>query len=123
MSAIIQRAKKSYQKILKIEVGILVGALLVAGGLGADMRSFLLGALAGFLPQCLFVYWIFRSTRHQTQQLGAFYKAEGLKWALAVILLVIVLTSYVALSSAVFFVGYFLAILLNSLLPIFFNAK
>lgn len=119
MSAVIQRARRSYQKILKIEVGILAGVLLVAGGLGADMGSFLLGEFAALLPHCVFVYWVFfRQSVINPQSMATFYRGEGLKWLTTIIVIVVAFKSYDALHHISFFSGFFFTILCNSLLPI-----
>ncbi len=119
MSAVINRAKQHYAKSLKVEGVILllisIGLLGVKGNVSI---SFLTGSLASFLPFGLFVYWVFfKKSAKNSQNLTAFYWGEGIKWMATIILLIIGFTAIPHLHIWAFFVGYFLALLLNNVIP------
>lgn len=119
MSAVINRAKQHYAKSLKVEGVILllisIGLLGVKGNVSI---SFLTGSLASFLPFGLFVYWVFfKKTAKNSSKMTAFYWGEGVKWMATIMLLIAGLTLIPTLQIGAFFVGYFLALLLNNVIP------
>ncbi len=74
MSAVINKAKLHYLSALKIEFFLLVslfGVLMIWKGV--ESVSFLGGFLSGFLPHCIFVYWIFLKKRPKTSQKWAIF--------------------------------------------------
>lgn len=119
MSAVINRTKQHYRKALKSESLIIFAlfALLMVWK-GNPSLSFLAGCLAIFLPYCLFVYWIFfKKTAKNQSKMTAFYRGEAIKWLTTIAL--IILSFYLLPSFKViwFFVGYFVTLLLNNLIP------
>lgn len=119
MSAVINKAKQHYRKALKMELGIfiLLAFCVSVWNLNVGL-SFLNGAVAIFIPHCLFVYWIFfRKSAKHPNKMTAFYRGEGIKW-LAAILLIVVSFKFVSnLHYIAFFIGYFVALCLNVGLP------
>ncbi|AAP95027.1 F0F1 ATP synthase subunit I [[Haemophilus] ducreyi] len=119
MSAVINKAKQHYLMALKLESGILFAIfcmlLILEGSLSF---SWLGGCLASFLPYCLFVYWIFfkKSAKNQSK-MAAFYRGEGLKWLATILLVVAAFKLIPELHRVLFFVGYFVALLLNNVIP------
>lgn len=120
MSAVLTKEKQHYRQALWIETWILLGLagiVLCFSGLHIGL-SFLSGVLAAFLPQCLFIYWIFfRQTVKPADKLRAFYRGEGLKWSATVGLIVLAFTGLPVLSPLGFFFGYFLGLLSNIAIP------
>lgn len=125
MSAVINKAKLQYRKALSIEVAIIFILTFILFLLKGDVSiSFLTGGMASFLPHCVFVYWVFfRNSAKDRTKMTAFYWGEGIKWIVAIVLIVSSLTLVPNLQFLVFFVGYFLALFLNIALPILLNRK
>ena len=61
MSAVLQQTKQLYRKVMFVECcGVVSGALLVLLVQNVSAAfAFLLGGLSSFLPQCLFIFWVF----------------------------------------------------------------
>ncbi|WP_018651457.1 ATP synthase subunit I [Actinobacillus capsulatus] len=119
MSAVINKAKQHYRKALTIEFGVIFVAAIVLAVLNVNQGlAFLGGSLASFLPHVLFVYWIFfkESAKNQSK-MTAFYRGEGLKWLATIMLIVASLKFIPELHLVLFFVGYFVALLLNNVIP------
>lgn len=120
MSAVLEQTKQLYRKALYIEILILILVSLSALILG-DSRivlGILFGQIAGFLPHCVFVFWLFFIQRERQAKITAFYRGEGLKWLLTIVLVSIALISDKEMPYGAFFIGYMLALGANSLLPI-----
>lgn len=119
MSTVINQAKQHYVKALKIEIMLLLlfslGLFLWQANFGC---SLLAGGFAAYLPFGLFVYWVFfkKSAKAQSK-MTAFYWGEGLKWVATILLLIISLKWIPDLHILSFFAGYFVALLLNNLIP------
>lgn len=126
MSAVLERTKKRYFKVMKIALLALIcgsGVIVLMQSLQVGL-SFFLGGLASFLPQCLFIYWVFfRRTGKKTQKITAFYRGEGLKWLATIVLVVAMLKGIAELDTMLFFAGYFVLLLVNSLLPLIINGQ
>ncbi|MFA9488016.1 MULTISPECIES: ATP synthase subunit I [unclassified Mannheimia] len=125
MSAVINKAKSQYRRALGIEVGaILVLAFILFLCKGNMVISFLAGGISSFVPHCVFVYWVFfRNSAKDRTKMTAFYWGEGIKWAIAIVLMIASFTLIPNLQFLVFFVGYFLALFLNIVLPMFLSRK
>lgn len=119
MSVVINRSKKIYCKALLFEsLFLLITAVLLAVWYKIEVVSFGLGGISGFVPYCFFVYWIFfRQTGRQSNRLSAFYKGEIAKWIITIGLVSAIFLFYSELNTIAFFIGYFLSLLLNNLLP------
>lgn len=122
MSAVLKRAKNFYCKAMAVELVIFISIVLLLAVLRSskDSISFLLGVLVSFLPQCVFIYWVF--FRKNLQKVTAFYRGEGLKWLVTIVLMVLVL-KMVTLNMVLFFLGYFLCLFCNGVFPIFLNRQ
>lgn len=122
MSAVINRAKQRYLKAMKWEIIVI---LVCFAGIIAVQRelnfSFLAGAISSFLPHCVFVYWVFFKSAKNQQKMTAFYWGEAMKWIVAILLIILSFIFLPQLNVLVFFAGYFLALLLNILLPVVLN--
>lgn len=119
MSAIIKQVKKKYKIALSIElfIFIVIFAILTASQ-SIRAVSFLLGSLAIFVPYCMFVFFMFFKKREKTHQLKVFYRGGAIKFICTIIFIVVAFKSFPTINYVVFFMGYFLALLLNNLLPI-----
>ena len=120
MSIILKNAKILYKKSLVIEFFCLVFFILMFSFFYKEQaESCLLGVLAAFLPQVVFASYFLHFQQNQAVQNKAklLYKSECLKIGLAVCLFVLVFLLF-DVKPLGLFVGYFLTITLNSLLPI-----
>ena len=125
MSTVINKAKQHYIRALKIESLLLlstVGFLIVWKGV--DGISFLCGALSSFVPHCVFVYWIFfkKTTKNQSR-MGTFYRGEGLKWLITILLVVMCFKLLPSLHIVLFFVGYLMALFFNNVIPFILSKR
>lgn len=119
MSAILKQVKKHYSKALVAQF-VLISAvsflcILVEKHIAL---SLLLGSLSAFLPYVLFVYWVFFSPfAVSANKLNLMYKGEAIKWVVAIILIAAVFILYKNIKILVFFSGYFVALIMNIILP------
>ncbi|KAE9541448.1 ATP synthase subunit I [Ursidibacter maritimus] len=126
MSAVLNQAKRLYRIVIILQFLLLVFVSVVLTFLqNVEFAfSYAVGCLCGFIPFCLFVYWIFfREPAKNTNKMTAFYRGEGLKWLLTIILIVVAFKSYPTMNFVAFFVGYFFMLLCNSLLPILLKLR
>lgn len=123
MSAVLRRAKQFYCKAMTVEFVICLSLTLVIsfGGSFYQAYSFFLGSLIAFLPQVIFIYYVF--FRKNTQKVTALYRGEGLKWLMTIVLMVFVLKTVTSLNMILFFTGYFLGLFCNGIFPIFLNRQ
>ncbi|MGX2950682.1 ATP synthase subunit I [Ursidibacter sp. B-7004-1] len=126
MSIVIRQTRQLYYKVISIEIVLLLilfCSITFFYSMGTGL-SFLVGSLASLLPHCLFVYWIFfRQSTKNTNKMTAFYRGEGLKWLLTIVLIMVAFKSYPTMNFLAFFVGYFFMLLCNSLLPILLKLR
>lgn len=128
MSAVLERTQKRYLQVIRIELILLVSlSLLISISVEPSLLSgvsFVSGALASVLPQGLFIYWVFfRQNRNNTHKMTTFYRGEGLKWLATIALIIIALKGISPLNITLFFTGYFVFLLCNSLLPFLIKAS
>lgn len=127
MSAVLALIKQQYLRVIRIELMLLVSlSLLIGISVESPLISaisFVLGALASLLPQCLFIYWVFfRKKAKNSHKMATFYRGEGLKWLATIMLIVMALKGVSTLNLTLFFAGYFVFLLCNSLLPFLVKA-
>ena len=119
MSAVINRAKQRYIKAIKWEATIIFFSFFAVIAVQSELNfSFLAGAISSFLPHCVFVYWIFFKLAKFQQKMTAFYWGEGMKWLMTMVLIILSFILLPALKVLFFFAGYFVALLLNIVLPV-----
>ena len=119
MSAVINRAKQRYIKAIKWEMAIIFLSFPAVIAVQSELNfSFLAGAISSFLPHCVFVYWIFFKSAKFQQKMTAFYWGEGMKWLMTMVLIILSVILLPALKVLFFFAGYFVALLLNIVLPV-----
>lgn len=125
MSAVINKAKSQYKQALSVEVSIILMLTFVLFlWKGYVSISFLAGGVSSLLPHSVFVYWVFfRNSAKDRTKMTAFYWGEGVKWVVAIILMIASFTLIPDFQFLVFFVGYFLALFLNIALPMLFSRK
>lgn len=116
MSTVITQTKNFYVKAIPVFALILFVLSTVATMINSNVGvAFLGGCLSAFLPFCLSVYWVFFRQRANGTAVSVFYWAEGLKWVTTIILILLVfqfIESHLA-----FFVGYFITLIGNTVLP------
>lgn len=125
MSAVIGKTKQHYIRSLKIELFLLISIfsllLIMKGEIGF---SFLGGFLSSFLPHCLLVYWIFfKKTTNNQYTIRELYQGEGLKWFVTILLVTLCLKLYASLHVVLFFVGYFVALFFNNVIPFILSKR
>lgn len=124
MSAVISQTKQFYRKALAWQAVGLVGISAVSVlFVGMAAGSFFAGLLCAFLPFCAFTYWVFfrQIAQPAAHRMAVFYRAEALKWLLTIILVVAAIKLVPQFDYIVFFVGYFLGLSGNIVLPIWFK--
>lgn len=122
MSRVRQNTRRHYLIALPLELSLLLLSVLpVWGFFPKDGLSYGLGWSVSFIPQALMVLWVFfrrnvnPSPQQQVQQM---YRGEILKWGTGISLIVGVLMFYRALEPLAFFIGYFVGLVLNNLIPV-----
>ncbi|ABR73711.1 F0F1 ATP synthase subunit I [Actinobacillus succinogenes] len=123
MSFVVNQAKRHYRKALWIESGIilLVTLLVLVANFDATL-SLLTGLLSGFLPYCLFVYWLFfRYSPKNQSKMTALYCGEGLKWLATIVLIAASFKLITNLNVLAFFIGYIMMLIFNNLIPFVFS--
>ncbi|MGC6248901.1 ATP synthase subunit I [Bisgaard Taxon 45] len=119
MSQVIDRARKKYKMTLWVELGVLLTSFVCLIGykwlIGV---SFLLGALAIAIPHGLFVWLVFFTKKQQTlNKLTTFYRGEAVKFISTIFFIVLAFKLVDSMHVIAFFIGYFITIVLNNLLP------
>lgn len=125
MSKILKKSKKMYQKALLIEVLFFSLSSIFAISYQFDVGvTISLGFFCGFLPQCFFLFFVlFRPQSSQIEnKITSLYYGEAFKIAFTIILITIVFITYKEINW-LFFVGYFFALLLNNVVPIYLKFK
>ncbi|PJG82522.1 ATP synthase subunit I [Caviibacterium pharyngocola] len=123
MSLVFDNTKKLYKKVFVTEIFfIIILSLFVYFLFTEQFLPFLLGSLIAFLPQIVFIGYalIIKGNAPIENKAKVLYQSEGLKLALTVGLFILVFAGFKP-DFAGLFSGYFIVILLNNLLPVFFN--
>lgn len=116
MSTVISQTKNFYAKAIPFFAIFLFVLSAVMTMMGKTVGvAFLGGCLAAFLPFCLSVYWVFFRQRTDVTTVSVFYWAEGLKWV-ATIVLILLIFQFIE-HHLVFFAGYFITLIGNTVLP------
>lgn len=124
MSAVISSAKRVYRQVLIYQGSFLASISIVLSLIQWQIAlAFGVGSLAAFLPFCLFVFWVFFRTKsvQTSHTVKAFYWGEALKWGATIIWIILIFTMLPELNHLFFFVGYFVGLLGNMVLPIWLN--
>lgn len=118
MSRIVQQAKIQYQKAIQIEIVImLLLACFFAFGQMKNALDFLLGFLSALLPFGVFVYIVFYRKQYLSAKLTALYRGEAIKFLLTIILIIASFKWFLVTNFVIFFSGFFIALMLNNLIP------
>ncbi|WGE90249.1 ATP synthase subunit I [Actinobacillus arthritidis] len=125
MSAVINKAKQHYAKALKTEILLLFCILcILMVWKGESSFSFFGGALSSFLPHCVLVYWIFfKKTTKEQSKMTAFYRGEGLKWLITILLVILCFKLLPSLHLVLFFVGYLVTLFFNNVIPFILSKR
>lgn len=120
MSAVLTQTKQLYRTALSVELIVLAGLFLLVWLLsgGGSAVSLLIGGMIALVAQLMFVYWVFfRKQAATVNKMSAFYAGEALKWLVTIVLIVLVFKGFPTVNIVLFFAGYFVILLCNSLLP------
>lgn len=119
MSKVIGQARQQYRKALTVElIGLMFFFLFLLLWQWQSAVSFGLGFLSAFLPFVVFVLIIFFGKSAYLTKMTAFYRGEAIKFGLTVICIIACFTLFATMNFIVFFTGYFVALILNNLLPV-----
>ncbi|MDU8924969.1 ATP synthase subunit I [Pasteurellaceae bacterium LIM206] len=125
MSLVLANARKVYKKAFATEVMLLlISSVFVYVFFYEQISSFLLGALIALLPQISFIGYALYVKHNEPIENKAkvLYQSEGLKLVLTVGFFGLVFVCFTP-KPAGLFLGYFLFIVLNNLLPALLNIK
>lgn len=118
MSKVVAQAITRYKKAILIEfctMAIISGFLFIWQQKSAV--DFSLGFLSALIPFGLFIYTAFFHTQHFAKKLTALYRAETLKFTCTIVLIVISFKCLNVTHFISFFVGFFVALIMNNLVP------
>ena len=100
---------------------LVVFGLFVALWQGESAVDFSLGFISAFVPFCAFAYIVFFRKQDFSTKLTAFYRGEALKFILTIVL-VGVSFEWLSISHFIlFFIGFFVALVLNNIIPFLLN--
>ncbi|OOF53267.1 ATP synthase subunit I [Rodentibacter trehalosifermentans] len=118
MSRIVQQAKIQYRKAIQIELVImLLVACFFAFWQLKNALDFLLGFLSALLPFSVFVYIVFYRKQNLSAKLTALYRGEAVKFILTILLIIASFKLFSVTNFVIFFGGFFIALMLNNLIP------
>ncbi|WP_439234603.1 ATP synthase subunit I [Lonepinella koalarum] len=122
MSAVLQRAQKLYKKVYLIEIVVLIAIFGILFLYNNDFAyAFSIGFLVIFVPSVFVIYIAFFVKKGKPIDITLFYRLEAIKFLFAIILIVISIKYLITNNILVFFIGFFVALALNSLLPFILN--
>lgn len=118
MSRVLTQTKNRYKKTILIEIGIiLILSVLLAFWNRKSAVDFSLGFLGAFLPFCFFVYVVFYRKQHLSTKLTALYRGEAIKFILTILFIAVSFKWLGVSRFFLFFAGFFMALVLNNLVP------
>lgn len=114
---IVRKTQRKYKTSLLIEAVLFISIFFLVYIQNVEMaRSFLVGAMSAFFPFLFFVVLFFFVKNPQKMNIKRLYIGEALKLLLTVAFIILFFELF-KINFIVFFVGYFISILLNNLLP------
>ncbi|WP_439239298.1 ATP synthase subunit I [Lonepinella sp. BR2919] len=124
MSAVLQQAQKLYKKVYIIEFVILIIAFFILSLFDTPLAyAFSIGYLVIFISSAIVIYFAFFYAKKRAEpiKITLFYSLEAIKFLFAILLIVISIKYLVVNNVFTFFIGFFIALALNSLLPFILN--
>ncbi|RDE94515.1 ATP F0F1 synthase subunit I [Aggregatibacter aphrophilus] len=122
MSQVLTQAKNRYQKAILLEMGfILIFGALMSIWQWKSAVDFCLGFFSAFLPFCAFIYLIFYRKQNLSTKLTALYRGEAIKFILTILFIVVSFKWLGVSQFFLFFTGFFMALVLNNLVPFLLN--
>ena len=122
MSKVLTQAKNRYQKAMIIEsVCLVVFGLLVTLWQGESAVDFSLGFICAFVPFCAFAYIVFFRKQDFSTKLTALYRGEAMKFMLTIVLVSVFFKWFYISHFILFFIGFFVALVLNNIIPFLLN--
>lgn len=118
MSRVLTQTKNRYKKTMLIEISvILILSVLLAFWNRKSAVDFSLGFLCAFLPFCFFVYVVFYRKQNLSTKLTALYRGEAIKFILTILFIAVSFKWLGVSRFFLFFAGFFMALVLNNLVP------
>ena len=122
MSKVLTQAKNRYQKAIIIEsVCLVVLGLFLAIWQGESAVDFCLGFISAFVPFCAFAYIVFFRKQDFSTKLTALYRGEAMKFMLTIVLVSVFFKWFYISHFILFFIGFFVALVLNNIIPFLLN--
>ncbi|WP_439257477.1 ATP synthase subunit I [Lonepinella sp. BR2271] len=124
MSAVLQQAQNLYKKVYIAELTVLMIAFLLLCYFDKPMAyAFSFGYLVVLIPSfvVMFLALSYAKKNNKPIKTTLFYSLEAIKFLFVMLLIVISIKYLITNNQFTFFVGFFVAILLNSLLPLVLN--
>ncbi|NBI12225.1 ATP F0F1 synthase subunit I [[Haemophilus] felis] len=120
MSKVLLQSINLYKKTLFLESCCL---LLISLALGySDWKFslyFLCGAIAVFLPFCIFIFLVFfRQKKDFSNNIKHFYRGEMFKFLATILLCIVFFVVLPSVNYLIFFLGYSVALLFNTVIPL-----
>lgn len=125
MSLVFANTRVLYKRAFRLEFFcIILASLLVKCFFSEQFISFVIGSLIAFIPQIAFIVYAlyFKHQAPVADKAKVLYQSEGIKLVLTIILFAFSF-SLLQLKPLGLFVGYFIFIILNNLLPTLLNLK
>ena len=102
-------------------VCLVVFGLLVALWQGKGAVDFGLGFICAFVPFCVFTYIVFFGKQDFSTKLTALYRGEAMKFMLTIVLVSVFFKWFYISHFILFFIGFFVALVLNNIIPFLLN--
>lgn len=123
MSRVLAQARAKYKKAILIELFFVVvlGSVIALLSDTQSAVDFYLGFFSAFIPFCVFVYVVFYCNQNLSKKLTALYRGEAIKFVLTILLIIMAFKWLLVTYFIVFFIGFFVALMLNNIIPFLLN--
>ena len=123
MSRVLAQARAKYKKAILIELFFVVvlGSVIALLSDTQSAVDFCLGFFSAFIPFCVFVYVVFYCNQNLSKKLTALYRGEAVKFALTILCIIAAFKGFHVSEFILFFAGFFVALVLNNVVPFLLN--
>ena len=123
MSRVLAQARAKYKKAILIELFFVVvlGSVIALLSDTQSAVDFCLGFFSAFIPFCVFVHVVFYCNQNLSKKLTALYRGEAIKFVLTILLIIMAFKWLLVTYFIVFFTGFFVALMLNNIIPFLLN--
>ena len=123
MSRVLAQARAKYKKAILIELFFVVvlGSVIALLSNAQSVVDFCLGFFSAFIPFCVFVYVVFYCNQNLSKKLTTLYRGEAIKFVLTILLIIMAFKWLLVTYFIVFFTGFFVALMLNNIIPFLLN--